>query len=88
MNRKETGERCLRGVKYTQEEWDGFRDEPYVCVPLALCQDFLKDNLKKMRDGMFDASGEVAEDSEIATLKALSSGLIGFCNYCEENHTN
>lgn len=72
---------------YTHEEWDEFNDEPYVCVPLALWQNILTDSLKKVRDGLFTKEGEVSDDAEVAALKALLSGLIGFCNYCEEEHT-
>ena len=71
---------------YTHEEWDEFHDEPYVCVPLALWQNILTDSLKKVRDGLF-TDERVSDDKEIAALRALLSGLVGFCNYCEEEHT-
>ena len=71
----------------THEEWDEFDDEPYVCVPLALWQNILIDNLEKIRDGLFIEPGKLADAGEIGALKPLLSGLIGFCNYCEDEHT-
>ena len=79
----------MDGIKTnTYQCWNEFNDEPYVCVPLALWDNFLIDNLKKVRDGLFTESGEVSEDGEIAALKALLIGLVGFCQYCKDEHTD
>ena len=77
-------------VEVSAEEnygWDEFDDEPYVCVPLALWQNILTDNLEKIRTGLFTDHGEIADVGEIAALRAQLSGLIGFCNHCEAEHT-
>ena len=66
------------------EKWDELDEEPYVSVPLVVWQNALISGLKEARDELKEIN-DFSEDTSYVT--AILSGLIGFCQYCEEEHT-